>query len=299
MSKVKDLVQQSVAPMKDADLVREAESRGYVIHKPQPPQKVVEVDLARLKGSRVRLGVLADTHFGSKFQQPTYLQQHVKYMKRRGVEGILYAGDVTDGAVSMHPGFVYETWAQGADAQEAAALDYIPEVGLPYWVIGGNHDASHYKAAGHDVVAAICKEREDMKYLSPEQDTANRRGSIGYVRFGNVLIQVCHPHLPGTRQRSYRLETWIENIAPPRPNVVVMGNFHKYVQIDYRNVFGLLVPSFQDQTAWMASKALESMVGSCILEFGYATKGLAPAVTVEYIREHVPKAGDYPGGKRG
>lgn len=296
---VDELVDQVFEPISDEDAIALLEKRGYVVHKPAPPARVVEVDLARLRGSRVRVGVISDTHFGSKFQQPTFLREHLRYMKRRGVEGVIYAGDVTDGPPSMHPGFVFETWAHGADAQARATLEALPEIGRPYWVIGGNHDAAHFKAAGHDIVAAICRQRDDMVYLSPEQDSANRRGSIGYLRFGSVLVQVCHPHLPGTRQRSYRLEIWIENLNAPKPNIVVMGNFHKAVQIDYRNVQGIMVPSFQAQTAWMASKGLESMIGSCIIEFGYETKGLSPSFSIEWLIERVPRMGDYPGSDLG
>jgi predicted phosphodiesterase len=285
--------------LSEQQVVELAEKAGYIVHKPQPPREPIRFDPARIKGKqRVRLAVASDTHFGSKFQQPSYLKEHYRYFKKRGVDAILLPGDITDGSPSMHPGFVYETWAHGADAQKEAALDSIPDIGVPQFVIAGNHDASHFKAGGHDVVKAICDQRADLNYIGPEITNRNFRDSIGYIEFGEVLVQMCHPHMPGTRTRSYRLETWIENIMPPRPHMVAMGNFHKPVEINFRNTWGVMLPAFQGQTGWMASKAIQSYVGSCILEFGTTTKGIAPSMSVEWLLEYEPRRADYPGGER-
>ncbi len=279
--------------MKDAELVRLAEERGYVVHKPRPPREPAVLDISRIRGSRVKIGVLSDLHAGSKFSQRTFARQHAKLMKREGCSAILVPGDLTDGAPSMHPGFEFETWATGFDAQVKAALDMLPEVGIPYHFIGGNHDASHFKAAGADIVQNICERRDDFFYHGPEQSHRNFQGSVGYMEIGDVLLQLCHPHLGSTRTRSYRLETWIENLSPPRPNIVCMGNFHKPVQGIFRGVWGIMVPSFQSQSTWMASKGIESVVGSTILEFGTVTKGLAPELTVRWIVEWEPRSNDW------
>jgi predicted phosphodiesterase len=289
---------QADAPaLRDDDLIRLAEERGYVIHKPMPPTEPIELDLSRVRGNRVKLGIISDPHFGSKYQQPTYLREHARLMKREGCTAILMPGDVTDGSPSMHPGFVYETWAQGFDAQKAAAIEYIPDLGIPWWLMGGNHDASHYKAAGADIVKAICEARDDLHYVGPEQSSANFAGSVAWFNIGEVRLQMCHPHLGSTRTRSYRLETWIENLQPPRPQIVCMGNFHKVVQGIFRGVWGLMVPSYQSQSAWMASKSIESMVGGAIIEFGTVTKGLAPELSIRWLMEWEPRANDWPGAR--
>lgn len=293
--------QNGIAAAADKDLIAELQNRGYLAHKPEPSAKAVDFDLSRLRGDRVRLGIISDTHFGSKFQQPTLLLQHLRYMEKRKVDAILFGGDAFDGAVSMHPGFVYETFLHGSDAQ----LEYGSEVilpaaerlGVPWYVIAGNHDASLFKEGGTDIVARLCKQSPLLNYLDPEMD-GNARGSIGFVRFGSVLVQLCHPHMGGTRVRSYRMERWVEELSSEnKPHVVAMGNFHKVLQTDYRNVFGLMLPSFQAQSTWMASKGIASYVGSCILEIGTELRGLAPSIQVEWLIERVPNQGDWPGGK--
>jgi hypothetical protein len=146
----------------DQELLEELQARGYLAHKPAPAVKPVEFDLGRLRGDRVRIGVISDTHFGSKFQQPSLLVEHLRYMKRRKVDVVMVGGDVTDGSTKMHPGFEYELWAHGSDAQVQAAADVlVPEaqrLKVPWFFIGGNHDFSHWKSAGVDVIAQLCRE---------------------------------------------------------------------------------------------------------------------------------------------
>jgi predicted phosphodiesterase len=276
------------------DAINAAERAGYLVHKPTPSAPVVSIDPGRIRGKkRVRLGILSDWHAGSKFQQPTYLREHYARMRRRGIDALLAPGDLTDGSTAMHAGFEYELWAHGFDAQVDAAADMVPQDKIEKFLIGGNHDASHTKADGGDPIRAIAEKRRDMTYLSPGE--GNHQGSIGYVRFGDVLVQMCHPHLGGTRVRSYRMERWIEELTPEnKPHVVIMGNFHKVLQQDYRNVFGLMVPSYQAQSTWMASKGISSYIGGCILEFGYETRGIAPSIQVEWLIERIPKENDWP-----
>ena len=287
----------SVATAKDDELISELQRRGYLAHKPQPATHVADHDL---QGDRIRFGVVSDTHFGSKFQQPTLLVEHLRYMRKRKVHAILLPGDVTDGSTQMHPGFEYELWSHGADAQvEAAANVLIPEADrmkIPWYLIGGNHDASHFKQGGTDVVARLCELSEWFHYLTPDRD-GNARGSVGNVRFGKLLVQLCHPHMGSAYALSYRMQKWIEALSPEnKPHLVVMGNFHKVLQMDYRNVFGLMVPAFQSQSAWMASKMIASHVGSGILEVGVEPKGMTPSVQMEWLLERVPNQGDWPGG---
>ena len=303
MSDVTDwAASKGLAPLSDADdqtLIEELQGRGYLAHRPEPAVKPVAFDMDRIRGDRVRIGVISDTHFGSKFQQPTYLIEHLEYMRKRKVDLIVHAGDVTDGSVHMHPGFEYELWAHGVDAQIKAAAQVLTPAAarlkVPWYFIGGNHDASHTKSAGVDVVNWLCGQSEWFNYLAPEQ--GGSRNSVGWLRFGSLEVQVCHPHMGSAYALSYRPQKWIEQLAPEnKPHLVLMGNFHKCLQLDYRNVFALLLPSFQAQSGWMASKGISSYVGSAVLEVGLEPRGLAPSVQVEWLLERVPRQGDWPGG---
>jgi hypothetical protein len=199
----------------------------------------------------------------------------------------------------MHPGFEYELWALGADAQVTAAADIlIPEaerLKVPWYFIGGNHDNAHWKAAGVDVVERLCDMSRWFNYLSPGQ--GGSRNSVGWLRFRNLLVEVCHPHMGSAYAFSYRGQKWIEALSPEnKPHLVVMGNFHKPLWMEYRNVSFFQLPAFQSQSGWMASKALVSVVGSVIVDVGTDPRGMAPSTTHEFLIERVPREGDWPGG---
>jgi Icc-related predicted phosphoesterase len=217
-------------------------------------------------------------------------------MKKQRVDAICFAGDVTDGGTKMHPGFEYETFSHGADAQEEEAADIlIPEaerLRVPWYVIGGNHDNSHYKQGGIDIVERLCRRSDWFNYLSP--GLGNARNSVGFIRIGRLLVEICHPHMGSAYAWSYRGQKWIEALSPEnKPHLVLMGNFHKPLQMDYRNIHYLMLPAYQSQSSWMASKSLVSTVGSAILEVGTEPMGLSPSIKLEWLIERVPREKDW------
>jgi len=62
---------------------------------------------------------------------------------------------------------------------------------------------------------------------------------------------------------SYRMQKMIESIAGGRkPDMLASGHYHKAETLpSYRNVFGVDVGCFEDQTPFMASRASAAHVG--------------------------------------
>jgi predicted phosphodiesterase len=276
------------AEFSDKDLTAEMERRGWVVHKPQPPETVHEFDTSRIKGDRVRLGIISDTHFGSKYQQPTYLREFMRYAVKAGrVDAFIHGGDVTDGPIEMHKGSIHEKFLHTYDSQRDYAVETLPEVNRPIHLISGNHDDSYLKNAGGEIVDDVCSRRDDLTYLG---------SSHGYMRFGDVLLQVDHPHDGGSYALSYKLQKRIESMSPERkPHILLCGNYHKAVYLSaYRNVEGFLLPAYQAQTKFMVDKAIANVVGGLIIEFGVsARKGIAPSFKMEWVIEREPKEGDW------
>jgi predicted phosphodiesterase len=266
---------EQAADLKHALAVIERE--GFVVHKPEPAAEVVEFDTTRVKGDRVRIGIVSDTHAGSKYQQRTHLTEFMRYAaKVRKVDCFIHGGDATDGPFEAHRGAIHEMWTGTYDGQRDAFLSQYPDTGKTTYMISGNHDEFFLKNAGGDIVRDICDRRSDLAFLGNSQ---------GYIRFGDVLVAVMHPHDGGAYALSYKLQRRIEALSPEnKPNVLLLGNYHKAIHLPaYRNTEGFLLPSFQSQSAWMAAKGIASIVGGIILEFGIATKGLAPSLMTEWV----------------
>jgi predicted phosphodiesterase len=279
---------QAKAELSDKDLILEAEGRGFLIHKPKPPEALtVELDMERVRGTkRLRLAALSCTHFGSKYQQVTALREFCAYAKRERVDYLVHAGDVTDGPFKKHKN-PHEVFLHDYERVVDYSIDTLPKVGIPWLMISGNHDDWWTDDGGPDVIKAIAAERDDVTYLGR---------SLGYLRVEkNFTIEVVHPNQGSAYAYSYRLQKHIESLSPTlKPSLCLMGNFHKFCSVYYRNVLGLQLPAFQSQTPWMAGKSLVSEVGGIILEVGQHAKGLAPATKFEVVYEYEPREDDWP-----
>jgi predicted phosphodiesterase len=262
------------------------EREGYLVHKPKPADTVIDFDVDRIRGDRVKLAIISDTHLGSKQQQLTYLREFAKYVKKQKVDAVLHCGDVVDGPPQMHPGHLHNIFLQTYEAQRSYAIEHLPDFGVPTYLISGNHDESWLKNNAGPIVKDICEARPGYEYVGQ---------SAGYVRFGSVMIYMHHPHDGGAYALSYKLQKKIEALSPEnRPHIFLAGNYHKTAFLpNYRNTAGFLLPSYQAQTPFMISKGLPSDIGGVILEFGTDSRGMAPSMKVEFVTERVPKENDW------
>jgi len=269
-----------------AAAIAKLEADGYVVHKPRPPREGAErVDITHLMGKdRLRLGVVSCTHFGSKYQQLTALREFCTYAAPK-VDAFVHGGDLTDGPTTRHRN-PHEVFKHDFDAMLDYAADVLPATGKPWYVIGGNHDRWYKTDGGPDIIKALCERRDDLTYLGQD---------LGYLTFKDTNIEVYHFDSATAYAWSYKAQKHIESLdASRKPAVSLIANFHKFCALYYRNVFAVQLPSFQAQSAWMASKSLVSEVGGVILDVGLHPKGLAPATSVEVVYTYDPREGDWP-----
>jgi predicted phosphodiesterase len=267
-------------------LVKEMEDRGYFISK-VPPQQIGKVFTAEVKpkGTRYKIGLCADPHLGSQYQQLTHLHTFYKWCEEEKVDLILNAGDIVDGE-KVYRGQEYELFIHGADAQRDYAIKNYPHAkGIKTYMISGNHDASFWSVSGYNIVDAICNAREDLFFLGD---------NAADFMIGKLKIGLIHPDGGVPYARSYRIQKIIEQLSPEnKPNILVAGHLHIQVIMPmYRNVFGIQMPCFQAQTPYLARKGLYPELGGWIVEFGVDEKGF---VDLEYkqLPFYVPTKKDY------
>ncbi len=282
-----EMLQDAIASeLTDTDIIRLAEERGYIIHKPRPPA-TEPVDIDHLTGKdRLKLAVVSCTHFGSKYQQLTALREFARYAERSAkVDAFVHAGDVQDGPVTRHKNPT-EVFKHDWNSMLDYAVEVLPRTRKPWYMIGGNHDGWWTTDGGANIVKALCDARDDITYLGQD---------LGYLRFKDTLIEVFHYDTGSAYAYSYKAQKHVESLdAARKPAVSLIGNFHKFCALYYRNVFCVQLPSFQAQSAWMARKSLVSEVAGVILDIGLHPKGLAPATKVEVVYTYEPREDDWP-----
>ena len=207
----------------------------------------------------VYIGVISDTHYGSKHQQPTNLREFMFRMADKyPLACWLHCGDWTDGVPEVYRGHMHEVWITRGDEQaEYAAMTY-PDTGVKTYGIAGNHDGSAEKKAGIDVVKMIADRRDDVEHLG----FYNR-----FIEVAGLDFNLWHPDGGIPYSMSYRPQTRIAQYGRTEaPQFLLAGHLHQFVHVWMRGVHGFLVPSWQATTQYISRKGGTSMVGGMVLE---------------------------------
>jgi predicted phosphodiesterase len=277
-----------VAKAQLEDALHVVQREGFIVHKPRPSENdTLTLDIAHLTGKdRLRLGIVSCTHFGSKYQQLTALREFCQYADRtRKVDAFVHAGDLEDGPVKRHKN-PHELFKHDYEAMLDYSAEVLPRTRKPWYIIGGNHDGWWIDDGGPNLIKALCDRRDDLNYLGQD---------LGYLNFKDTRIEVFHYDSGTAYAYSYKPQKHVESLdASRKPAVSLIGNFHKFCALYYRNVLALQLPAFQAQTGWMARKSLVSEVAGVILDIGLHPKGLAPAMSFEVVYTFEPREEDWP-----
>ena len=277
--------------IEDAELVRELQNRGYIVHQDEPNlHRALRLDSP--KRGKVRIAVATDTHLCNKHQQISAWRDFYERAAREwNCDFGLHAGDLVDGE-NMHRDQVYELFVHGADAQADYAVNTMPELKnrrgktLQVYGIGGNHDGSHWNTGGTNVLSRVAAKRDDYTYLGAP-----------YASFyvSGLRIDLAHPDGGATKTRSYKQQTIVEQMPPDdKPHVLLIGHYHVTNHLPgYRNVESFMLPCFESQTAYLRRKVLSPVIGGVLLELEFSERGLED-ITTKWCIYRTPVDRDWP-----
>lgn len=235
-------------------------------------------------GGKYTFGVISDTHLCSRHQQITFLRWFYQYIKRRGAEFVLHAGDILNGD-TVYRGQKFENFRHGFDDQVGYVVDRYPK-NLPTYFITGNHDLDSFIHGGSDVGCAIASKRPDMHYL----------GQMGaYVYVGRIKIYIVHGMGAPAYALSYKLQKMVEAFSTEnKPHMLIAGHWHSASQFFIRNIHAMTPGSFQGQTPMLKRLAIFPVIGGYLVEINTDKKGVA-SYKFEFIPLYKPKANDLDG----
>lgn len=270
----------------ETDLLREIQERGYFVAKTPLVEtgKTLAVDFKKWGTDKHRFGVVSDTHLGSRYQQLSHLRAFYRLCQQRQIATVFHCGDIVDGD-KMYRGQEYEIFVHGADAQRKYCVKHYPKAkGVKTLVLSGNHDFSFQKDGGYDIVAAICEERTDLEYVG---------STLAFANFMSIKIALMHGSGGVAYARSYKVQKVVEQLAPPKPNMLFAGHYHVPVILSgYRNMEAIQVGCFQSQTPYLAAKGLYPFIAGLIVTVQIEEAGLA-SVMYEMIPFYIPVENDY------
>lgn len=208
----------------------------------------------------IRIGLVSDTHMCNKCEQHTYLQMAYDDFVKQGISRVYHAGDISDGYYQHRKGHIYELHKIGFDQQKDYIVKNYPKRdGVQTSFITGNHDYTHVDNGGSNIGPAIDKERSDMDYLGYAEATI--------MLTENVDMRLFHPDGGISYAYSYKPQKMVDTMTGGmKPKILIIGHYHKFFMMFYRNVWIICMPCFEAQTGFMMRNNLVSEVGYIILE---------------------------------
>lgn len=255
---------------------------GPIIQNQEP-----ELHNAKWDGTQIiKIAIMGDTQFGSKYAQMTYLHNFYDICEMEGIHDVYHTGDITDG-LKMRPGHEYELYEHSADGQlETVCKHYPMRNGITTHFITGNHDASLYKHVGYDIGKAIARNRSDMDYLG-------RDAAVVYLT-PNCTLELRHPWDGSAYSISYRPQKMVEAMeSDSKPNILAIGHYHKAEYLFYRNVHVLQTGCFQGQTPFTRGKGISVHLGGWIVTVRVSDDGTIQGFSQEFVPYYKSIKDDY------
>jgi len=241
------------------------------------------LNIKKLRGKEITFGVVSDTHLCSKYSRLDVLEAAYDMFEQQGITQVFHGGNIIDGEFKFNK---YEILAHGIHDQTNYLADHYPQrAGITtYFISGDCHEGWFMKDTGLNVgwyMENWCRERgrKDLIHIGHlEQDVVfNRPG-------GDFRMRIIHPGGGTPYATSYPSQKMVESFqGGDKPQLLIMGHFHKFDFGYPREVACLLPGATQDQTGFMRKKKLASHVGFCMCNLGVRDDGTLGEIGVKWI----------------
>jgi len=234
-----------------------------------------KVPIVNFDGERVRVGALTDTHIGHKNMPPERIFQAFDEFKKEKIDFITHSGDVTEG-ISNRPGHIYELSQLGYDQQKTEAIRMFGQwTDTPIYAIDGNHDRWFMKSNGAKIVKDIADSLPNFKFLGHDEGDISLKGK--------AILKLWHGEDNNSYALSYRLQKVLESLTGgEKPNAMLVGHVHKFVDIFERHVLCTSVGCMQSQTTWMRGRRIAAHTGFAIIDYWVYGSGIAKKTLTWY-----------------
>lgn len=233
-----------------------------------------KVPIVDFDGTRIRFGLLGDTHFGSIYTDPDMWEKAINEFKKEGCDFVAHTGDLVEG-MSNRPDHVYQCSHIGYTAQKNHAIEMLQMWDKKMYIISGNHDRWYIKNAGADIIEDVVSTLDNIEYIGHDQGRISLKGQ--------AIFDLWHGEDGSSYAISYRLQKIVESIpGGDKPHILGTGHVHKTGYFFIRNIHCITAGSIQKQSAWMRSTRKEAHVGFWIVDAWIADHGISKLTTTWY-----------------
>jgi hypothetical protein len=233
------------------------------------------IDISKFKGKQIRIGLTADNHLCSKYYRADVLNALYDIWAEQGITEVYQCGNMIDGEFRFNKHDLCVP--PGVEQQVDFFIKNWPkrEGITTRFVCGDDHEGWYTQAVGADVGKMIMRAaeqegRDDLDYLGyMEHDV------IFEAKGGKCKMRVIHAGGGTAYALSYSVQKIVESYqGGEKPNILLVGHFHKAEYSYPREVHVVQAGCTQDQTPFMRKKRLQAMVGGWTISFTIDSNGI-------------------------
>jgi predicted phosphodiesterase len=241
-----------------------------------------------LDGLNFRFGVVSDNHMGSRYARDEITEALYDVYAAEGISLVLNCGNWIDGEARFNKndlrvhgmGNQFRHFAERYPRREGISTEFIG---------GDDHEGWYTQREGVDLGAmfdAYCHPSDPAK---PRRDDLVYRGYMEHDKIiqadkGICKVRMLHAGGGSSYAISYTTQKLIESLTGgEKPQVLLIGHYHKAEYIFYRNIHAIQAGCTQDQTPFMRKKRLSAHLGGWIVDLTIAPDGSVRRCKQEFI----------------
>ena len=233
-----------------------------------------EIDEVLWEPWHLKFWLVSDTHFGAKQCAREELWEFYEKAKDKWVECFVHAGDIVDGCGVYH-------WQQfeqdrvGFEEQLSDLKENYPNVWLPTYFIGGNHDENFLKANWVN----ICKAIETVR-----QDLINLGFYDARLKLNWIDINLHHGGGSLSYAKDYKMKKYLDWLpVENQPDIFALGHYHTALYDFHRGIHGFMPWAFLKENLLAKRFNLGNVIGGWIIEIDKNEKGQS-RINMEFLK---------------
>ena len=233
-----------------------------------------EIDKVIWEPGHLKFGLVSDTHFGAKQCAKDELNEFYEIAKDKGVECFVHAGDIVDWCGVYH-GQQFEQDGVGFEAQLQDIKDNYPNVWLPTYFIGGNHDENFLKANWVNICKAIETVRQDLIKLGFYD---------ARLKLNGIDINLHHGGGSLSYAKDYKMKKYLDGLpVENQPDIFALGHYHTALYDLHRWIHGFLPGAFLKENLLAKRFNLGNVIGGRVIEIDKNEQG-QNRINMEFIK---------------
>lgn len=233
-----------------------------------------EIDEVIWEPWHLKFWLVSDTHFWAKQCAKDELWEFYERAKDKGVECFVHCGDIVDGE-SVYSGQQFEQSEVGFENQLATLRKEYPNVGLPTYFIGWNHDEAYLKKNGVN----ICKAIETVR-----QDLINLGFYDARLRLNWIDINLHHWGGSLSYAKDYKMKKYLESLpVENQPDIFALWHYHTALYDLHRGIHGFMPWAFLKENLLSKRFNLDNVIWGWIIEMEKDEKWRS-SLNMEFIK---------------